>query len=299
MDDRVETYGTSGHGDVTGETPFLWGSITKTVTGTMLAALVTGGTLRLDQVVSELVPGAPAVTLESLATHHSGLPRLVPSMFRAVRRAPDKDDPYAGEDEPTVLAALRRTRLRRKSYVYSNHGAGLLGLALTKATGSSYGELVHELVAEPLGLSTLTTDDPPDLAVPHAKGQAVPIWHFPDAVAGCGALRGSVQDLASWLRAALGEAPEPLASALALAVTPRAKARGGKIGLGWHVGLPFVKGSGQVLWHNGAVNGSVAFGAADPATGRVVALLANANGSLDALGVRLLSRDATGGKVGA
>lgn len=49
-----------------------------------------------------------------------------------------------------------------------------------------------------------------------------------------------------------------------------------------------MKSAQQVLWHNGAVNGSVSFGAADPATGRVVALLANAAGSLDALGVRLL-----------
>ena len=256
----------------------------------MLALLVGQKVVRLDQSLSELVPGAPSMTLEALATHHSGLPRLIPGVVRAVRRAPDSHNPYAGEDEATVLRALGRTRIRRRPrYVYSNHGFGLLGLALAKATTTSYGELVQDLVARPLGLTTLTVDDPPGLALPHnAKGRVVPVWHFADGVAGCGVLRGSVLDLARWLRAGLGEAPEPLATALAVATTRHADARGGGIGLGWHIGVPFAKGSEQVLWHNGAVNGSVSFGAVDPATGRVVALLANSTGSLDALGLRLL-----------
>ncbi len=255
----------------------------------MLAQLAGQKVVRLDQPLSELVPGAPDMTLEALATHRSGLPRLVPGVARAVRRSPDRGDPYAGEDEPTVLAALTRTRLRRRRYLYSNHGFGLLGLALAKAAGTSYGELVQDLVARPLGLPTLTVDDPPGLAVPHnIKGRAVPVWHFGDGVAGCGVLRGSVLDLSRWLRAALGEAPEPLAAALVVATTRRGDARGGGIGLGWHIGIPFAKDSEQVLWHNGAVNGSVSFGAVDPTTGKVVALLANSTGSLDALGLRLL-----------
>lgn len=246
------------------------------------------GTVRLDQPLSAFVPGAPDLTLESLATHHSGLPRLLPGNVRAIRRAPDSRDPYAAEDEPTVLAALRRTRLRRRRYTYSNHGFGLLGLALSKATGRSYGELVHALLAEPLGLTTVTMQDPPGLALPHVKDRTVPVWHFPEAVAGCGGARGSVQDLARWLGAALGDVPEPLSSALTMATAARARAKGGQVGLGWNVGLPFVKGREGVLWHNGAVGGSVSFGAVDPASGRVVALLANSAGSLDALGVRLL-----------
>lgn len=289
VDQQTEVHGTAGPADVCASTPFAWGSITKTVTGTLLARLAQDGTVRLEQTLDAWLPGAPALTLESLATHHSGLPRLIPGGFRAARRAASQQQPYAGEDETTVLAALRGTRVRhRHSYTYSNHGAGLLGLALSKATGLGYGELVQELVAGPLGLTTLTTEDPPDLAVPHTNGRVAPVWEFGDGVIACGGLRGSVEDLATWLRAALGEAPQPLAMALETATVPRATARGGHIGLGWHIGLPFVKESEHVLWHNGAINGSVSFGAADPGTGRVVALLANSNGSLDALGIKLL-----------
>jgi CubicO group peptidase (beta-lactamase class C family) len=66
-----------------GDTPaggrFEVGSVTKTMTATLLAA---DGSLRLDDEVGRWLPaGANAgITLRQLATHASGLPRLAPNM---------------------------------------------------------------------------------------------------------------------------------------------------------------------------------------------------------------------------
>lgn len=272
---------------VTATTPFAWASITKTVTGTLLACLTLDGTVRLDQPLSSLLPGAPDLPLESLATHTSGLPRLIPSTRKALQRV-DGDDPYAGEDAATVLDALRQTRLRTRKYRYSNAGAGLLGLALGRAAGTTYDELVQVHVARPLGLTRLTCGVPDDLAVPHdRKGRPVRPWHFAEGAQGAGTLAGTVRELDSWLRAAEGDAPEPLAAALRLATAPRAKASwGGRVGLGWHVGLPMSKRSTDLVWHNGALAGTASF--AGVQAGRRVVLLANSEGSLDRLGETLL-----------
>jgi serine-type D-Ala-D-Ala carboxypeptidase/endopeptidase len=290
---EVLTLGTTGRTvdgrpePVTAATPFAWASITKTVTGTLLACLSLDGTVRLDQPLSSLLPGAPELTLESLATHTSGLPRLLPSTRKALSRV-DRDDPYAEEDAATVLEALRHTRLRKQKYRYSNAGAGLLGLGLARAAGTSYDDLVQVHVARPLGLTRLTGAVADDLAVPHdRKGRPVRPWRFAEGAQGAGTLAGTVVELDRWLRAAEGDAPEPLAAALRLATAPRAKgAFGGRVGLGWHVGLPMSKRSADLLWHNGALAGTASF--AGVQAGRRVALLANSEGSLDRLGESLL-----------
>ena len=63
-----------------GRTLYEIGSITKVFTTTLLATLVVEKGLALQQPVREFLPEAPAlppsITLQSLATHTSGLPRL-------------------------------------------------------------------------------------------------------------------------------------------------------------------------------------------------------------------------------
>ncbi|MBC7373691.1 MAG: beta-lactamase family protein [Frankiales bacterium] len=273
---------------------FAWGSITKTVTAALLALLAADGVVGLDQPLSELLPGAPPLALADLASHTAGLPRLLPSPWSYVR-SHDAGDPYATEDADRLLAALARTRLRSPRVRYSNAGAGLLGLALVTATGRAYAELVRDHVATPLGLTTLSTAEP--TAQGHdRRRRPVPPWHFSDAVAGCGAVTGSVRDLARWVLAAGGEAPEPLGAALRTATTARAGDRRAWIGLGWHgsvLGGPAgfrspSEGEQPVWWHNGATNGFAAFAGHDSATGRGVAVLSNTARSVDAFAVELL-----------
>jgi len=104
-----------------------------------------------------------------------------------------------------------------------------------------------------------------------------------------------VHDLARWLRAAAGEAPEPLRSAIAEATQPRTRTRSAEIGLGWHrsqlgrLGLRSPDpGQPALLWHNGGTGGFRSFVAHDERTGRGVAVLAASKRSVDGLGVLLL-----------
>lgn len=277
---------------------FEWGSVTKTVTGTLLALLAAHGVVRLDQPLGSLFPGAPDIPLEALASHTSGLPRLLPSSLRfmwATRSA--GRDPYAGQGEAEVLAALARTRLRSPKVRYSNAGAALLGLALTRATGSTYERLVAEHVAGPLGLSSVTTLDRDGLLQGHdRRGRPVPHWHFQDAMVGCGGLRGSVTDLARWATAVGGDAPEPLATALREAVRSRATTRTSEVGLGWHrsalggsAGLRAPRTDEPALrWHNGGTAGFRSFVGWDEGSGRGVAVLAARPAPVDGLAIQLL-----------
>lgn len=300
LPDAVEVHlrGTSREGvPVTADDVFPWGSITKTVTGTLLALLADEGAVALDTPLSDVLPGTPPLLLADLASHTAGLKRLLPSALSYVR-SHDKHDPYADETPERLLEALSRTTLKPPRVRYSNAGAGLLGLALVTATGTPYAELVRTRVAEPLGLTTLTTADVPALVQGHdRKRQPVPHWRFTDAMAGCGALRGSVRDLLTWVTAAgTGEAPEPLAAALRTATTPRAADRAIAVGLGWcrsvPGGLTGLKAppEGEVgwVWHDGAVAGATAFTAYDPSRGLAVAVLANAAKTVTPFGVELL-----------
>lgn len=277
---------------------FEWGSITKTVTGTLLALLAAEGVVELRTPLPELLPGARALALEDLASHTSGLPRLLPTSAAFVRSTwGERSDPYAGVDAQRMLADLRRTRLRSRRHRYSNAGHGLLGLALATAAGCSYEELVQRQVCAPLGLTTVTTTDRPELVPGHTRrGRPTPHWHFTDALAGCGALRGSVRDLARWVQAAGGDAPEPLRSALQEAARPRVRTRAVETGLGWNrsvlagpAGLRAPKPDEPALrWHNGGTGGFRSFAAHDEDSGRGVAVLGAGNRSVDGLGVLLL-----------
>jgi CubicO group peptidase (beta-lactamase class C family) len=57
------------------------GSITKTMTAALLASLVGDGVLTLDDEIGRWLDAGPNgnITLEQLATHTSGLPRLAPN----------------------------------------------------------------------------------------------------------------------------------------------------------------------------------------------------------------------------
>lgn len=278
---------------------FEWGSITKTVTGTLLALMVAEGAVSFQTPLSQVLPGAPPLPLEALASHTAGLPRLLPGSVRftvSVWRA--RRDPYAGMTESRLLSDLRRTRLRPGRYRYSNAGAGLLGLALARVAGTSYQSLVQQHICHPLGLSSVTTADREDLVDgANRRGHRVPHWHWTDAMVGAGGLRGNARDLARWAAAAGGGASEPLASALAEATRGRVRTRMAEVGLGWHrcasvggvAGLRAPReGEPALRWHNGGTAGFRSFVAWDEAQARGVAVLSAGARSVDGVGLLIL-----------
>ena len=272
--------GTTGGPDprpVTGRTRFELGSLTKTFTGLLLADLADRGEVDpADPVRRHLPPGAaphlgPEVTLEGLATHTSGLPRLPPGLrLRAVPRW--RTNPYRDFGADDFAAALRRARPRPPGrYRYSNFGVALLGLALAHAAGRPYEELLAERVSRPLRL-TDTDCSPSDQVTGYLRGRPRPPWEIPGMPA-AGALRSSAADVLRYLTAHLPPTTTPLARACAEVTRSRAAAGGHEVGLVWNVRR---RQGRELLFHSGGTRGCTAFAAFSPSTSTAFAALVNA-----------------------
>jgi CubicO group peptidase (beta-lactamase class C family) len=247
------------------------GSITKTMTGTVFAWLLVGDEIEPSTTIADWldVAGTPsaAITLEQLATHTSGLPRLAPNAF--THAGFDQADPYAAFGAGEAVAGLRAVE-ELAAPGYSNFGFQLLGLCLERATGRPLADLFRDVLFEPLGLPTatvLTHDDHDDhgLRAATRDGTLMPPWHL--LLPGPG---GVVADLADAVRYGLAVARPPesrLGDAIRLA-TER--------GLGW------VTRPDGVVRHSGGTAGCRSMLAIAPASGRVVAAFVN-DGSFDGI----------------
>jgi CubicO group peptidase (beta-lactamase class C family) len=180
-------------------TQYRLGSITKTMTATIVLQLRDEGLLTLDDPLYRHLPDTPigGVTLRQLLGHVSGL-----------QREPDGAwwERSTGGDVDRLLAGLTVDKLAGpplRTYHYSNLAYGLLGAVLQRVTGQPWATLVGRRVLEPLGLRR-TTYAPVE---PFARGYVVHPLHGSlheeprldaGAMAPAGQLWSTVTDLAAW-----------------------------------------------------------------------------------------------------
>jgi serine-type D-Ala-D-Ala carboxypeptidase/endopeptidase len=270
---------------VDGDTVFEIGSATKVFTSLLLADAVQRGEVALTDPASKYLPsdvkmperGGKQITLEDLATHTSGLPRLPSNLSPK-----DSNNPYADYSVPQLYAFLSSYQLPRdigSRYEYSNLGAGLLGHLLARRANVDYETLVRTRITGPLGMSntvvTLTDPMKARLAPGHNAGrERVANWDLP-TLAGAGALRSTANDMLIFLAANLGYTPSALSSAMASMLATRRPTGGPslEIALGWHVLK--APGGGEIVWHNGGTGGYRSFVAFHPAERTGVVLLSN------------------------
>jgi D-alanyl-D-alanine-carboxypeptidase/D-alanyl-D-alanine-endopeptidase len=285
---RVVAHGRFAAGDprpVGADTVYEIGSITKVFTSLLLADAVQRHEVVLSDPVSKFLPeaakmpqrGGRAITLQDLATHTSGLPRM-PDNFKPA----DPSNPYADysvEQLYQFLSSYQLTRDIGSQYEYSNLGGGLLGHVLALRTHSDYASLVRERITGPLGMSSTAIALSPEmksrLAVGHSPAlQPVANWDLP-TLAGAGALRSTTADLLVFLAANLGYTTSPLAPAMkAMLDVRRPTGSGGlEIALGWHVLT--AKGH-EIVWHNGGTAGYRTFIGFNRAARTGVVVLSNA-----------------------
>jgi CubicO group peptidase (beta-lactamase class C family) len=284
-DGEVEFGFDEGNDPLTERSLFEVGSMTKTMTGVLLADAVVRGETSLDARLSDVLGadagGCARTTLLELATQRSGLPRLPPNLDLS---AVDMSDPYRDYGEPELVRALAELHPSPGGFEYSNLGFMVLGLALSRLAGKPYGELIEERLFTPLRMSGARCPSPlpGDPAVPGYSGaQEVPRWSKP--LPGPGGVNASIADIASYLGAHLDPASTPLGPAIELATQIHAEAPN-PMGLGWmHLG-----GGWQ---HNGGTGGFRCYMAFFRPTKTAVALLANSGGAdaVDAAGQRILT----------
>src|SRR5581483_8490814 len=204
-------------------TVFEIGSATKVFTSLLLADMIERGEVKADTPVAELLPASvkvPArngrvITLLDLSMQVSGLPRIPDNIDAS------DPNPYAKYTPDKLYAFLNSYTLTRdpgEKYEYSNLGVGLLGLALARKLGMSYEGAVRKRILEPLGMKstsiTLSADQKKRLAAGYDGGLSpAHNWDF-DALAGCGALRSTADDLLRFVAANLGFVDTPLKGAM-------------------------------------------------------------------------------------
>lgn len=193
----------------TPDTHFRIGSITKTLTATMVMQLRDEGRLALDDLLYRHLPGTPvgsAITIRQLLGHVSGL-----------QREPDGQwwERVDGTDLDSFLEALTPDKIAyppHRTYHYSNLAYGLLGAVLNRLTGLDWTDLLTKRLLEPLGMSRTSHLE----AEPFARGYVVHPWTGAlreepradtKAMAPAGQLWSTATDLAKW--AAFLADPDP------------------------------------------------------------------------------------------
>ena len=256
LDDRLTTAGEERR-------LFAFDSITKTVTGLILARLAATGAVAMDTPVGDLLDAGDNgdITLEQLATHTSGLPRLAPNAdgwdgFNL-------ENPYAGYTAEMAEEGLRRAEQGDDGY--SNFGYQLLGLALERATGRPLGELAAQLVFGPAGMSTASLPQAPGkLDAGSRDGEPAPAWD--EQLGGAGGAIGTVGDLAAYARFMLSP-PDDVRSSVEFALQPRSALGAGDTGLAWVT-------TDGLTWHNGGSAGYSSLIVLDRTNGRAAGFLA-------------------------
>ena len=145
------------------------GSLTKTMTATVILQLAQEGKLSLDDPISKYQPDVPNgdnITIANLLDMRSGLSGydLDPVFLRAVDKEPERiwspDDVLEiGYSKPALFAP-------GKAYDYSNTNYILLGLVMEHVTGKTASELFEERLFDPLDLEDTTLPTLDDASIP-------------------------------------------------------------------------------------------------------------------------------------
>ncbi len=174
-------------------------SLTKAMTGEVLANLIVERRVKLDDPLKLYAPPAwrgtrftNAITLRDLAAHVSGLPRdMPPGLSKSGRWVW-----LARQKLPTPPGRIAQ---------YSNAAYMILGDALSNAAGESYEALLKRIVTTPLGLTDTTLNPTPAQCarlLPTAHPCA-PTYEI-DAMGG---VYSTADDMARWMRAELNASP--------------------------------------------------------------------------------------------
>jgi D-alanyl-D-alanine-carboxypeptidase/D-alanyl-D-alanine-endopeptidase len=237
---------------------FQIGSVSKTFTATVLAALVKRNLVAYSDPLQKYVPDGTIVptkegrkiSLLDLATHTAGLPKNIGNMAYPTF-------------QPEVFSSLAAVQLMSKpgtTWFYSNAGFGLLSLANAKADSNSmWWDAVNKEVAQPLGLADTAfqlTQTQLNRRVQgygpsgNPAGYTMPGW---PAMGGAGALYSTMHDMLRYLSFNMGLSQTPLNSLLPdLHKDWRPRTKPNQFnGLGWQID----EGTTRKIWKDGTTPG--------------------------------------------
>ena len=135
------------------------GSVTKSITATMIARLVESGQMQWSDTIGERFPDASIhedwkpVTLKQLLTHTAGAPANF--SFQVMLKQPALGAECTQERRKAVMDVIAEKPAHPpgKKYAYSNVGYTIAAAMAEKVTGATWEDLVKREVFEPLELT--------------------------------------------------------------------------------------------------------------------------------------------------
>jgi CubicO group peptidase (beta-lactamase class C family) len=209
---HVRGFGAAGRSgpEVTPQTPFLIGSVTKSFTALAIMQLSEAGTVHLDAPVQRYLPwwrvADPAasrhITVRHLLYQVSGLSRATGNAYGTSGQTADS----ALVDRVRALRSATLTAPVGKTWQYSNANYWTLGMIVQAVSGQSYESYVQQRIFDPLQMVNSFTSQT------EAKQHGLPTGHrywygFPVAAdlpfdrggLGAGGLSSSAEDMARYL----------------------------------------------------------------------------------------------------
>lgn len=185
--------------DLTVNTEFWLGSVSKNVAAAAILKLQEQGRLKTSDSIGEYLSGIPeekrAMTIHQLLTHTSGL-----------------GENYAADGiadaEEAVRAIMRRPLLHPPgdAYLYTNDGYNLLAIIVAIASGLPYEEYVRSQLLEPVGMTHtgfwgVASTSPRNVVAPSLRQADSRIAAANWGYRGATGLRSTVGDLYRWSNA--------------------------------------------------------------------------------------------------
>ena len=165
-DDRIVHLRGFGHADQSGravspQTPFVIGSVSKSVTALAIMQLVEAGTVKLDAPVVRYIPwfrvadeeASAEITVRHLLNHTSGLSTKTGRSFQGNGDTTDS----ALEEAVRTLSTVELTEAVGEVHQYSTIGYSVLGLIVQAVSGQTYESYVQEHIFDPLKMRTSFT----------------------------------------------------------------------------------------------------------------------------------------------
>ena len=278
---------------ITPDTVFRLGSITKQFTAAVILQLAESGKLSLSDPISKFLPEFPKpagdVTVRQLLSHTSGLQTFTPGTSKANELTATESLVAEIRGKPMQAAAGAQ-------YSYNNGGYVLLGAIIEKVTGRAWYQAVEEHITRPLALTAIRYGveeaNVPAMARGYARmgGKIVPSQPFHMSfVHAAGALTGTVGDLAKWAKALHGG--KVVKSETYRQMIARTRLTSGEQ-VAYAMGLENGEVRGRpTIGHGGRINGFAAESLYVPKEDLFVAVIANilpgGNTSTDSTALRL------------
>ena len=273
-------------------TPMEVGSMTKAMTGLVIADAVRRGEIRMDDPVATYLPqleGSPAgaTTMHELVTHTSGYAEFgAATVRRAAWAAPVGQDFLTADSAEMIEEARNQTLSGRGSYAYSTLGSAIAGQAVAAAADMRYPDLMRTRLFEPLGMFDTAIEVDHALVVGGESQSGLPTqpWVM-DAYAPGGAAVSTTGDLAKLAIALLdGTAP----GMDALEPTTATDQSNTRIGDFWQIST---WQTGQTITsHAGQTGGYASYLGLDRQRHKAVIVLSDVANDASDLGTQLLAR---------